>query len=108
LNINSKIITAGFKIKNILFKYIHINKYILYLLKHKRIEGYKMMASGRLTRRYTAAKSVNYYELIGGNRNIESKYLKIKNKLIRNRVNSNIKCTKLATSNRIGTYGLQT
>jgi hypothetical protein len=58
INKNKTIIRTGFFFKNILYSNKHINKYILYILKQKKISGVHMIARGRLTRRYTAARAI--------------------------------------------------
>jgi hypothetical protein len=106
---NKKLIRTGFWIKNILYKNIHINKYILYILKQKKITGIKMIASGRLTRRYVASRAISYYEKEGNNlKNTVTSQLNIKNKLVRGTKPSNAQYTKVTNFNRIGAYGLKT
>jgi hypothetical protein len=68
-----------------------------------------MIASGRLTRRYVAARAISYYEKEGNNlKNTVTSQLNIKNKLVRGTKPSNVQYTKVTNFNRIGAYGLKT
>jgi len=105
---NQTIVNTGFQIKNILYNNKFINKYILYLLDQKKICGVHMIASGRLTRRYTAARAIVWKIKRGNLRNIASSNLGIKKKWMRGNAIPNVQRTTMAKSNRIGSYGIRT
>jgi hypothetical protein len=107
-NKNQTFLKTGFVIKNILYNNKHINKYILYILHQKKICGIHMVGSGRLTRRYTAARAVMWKRLRGNLRNIPSSNLDIKSKWMRGNAIPNVQRSTIAKSNRIGSYGIRT
>jgi len=67
-----------------------------------------MIGSGRLTRRYTAARAVMWKRLRGNLRNIPSSNLDIKSKWMRGNAIPNVQCSTITKSNRIGSYGIRT
>lgn len=76
-------------------------------LKYKKVTGFRLEAKGRLTRRYTASRSV--YKLIykGNLTNIDSSYNSLSSVILRGNLRSNIQYTKLKGKTRIGSFGIK-
>jgi hypothetical protein len=92
-------------------KYFYNNKLlykkIIKNLKYKHIVGYRLEASGRLNKRYKAARSMTKFKYKGSLLNIDSSYKGLSSVLLRNNLNSNLQYTKLNSKTRIGTFGLK-
>ena len=92
-------------------KYFYNNrllyKNIIKNLKYKHITGFRLEANGRLSRRYTASRSVYKLKYKGNLLNIDSSYKGISSILLRNNLNSNLQYTKLNSKTRIGSFGLK-
>ena len=80
---------------------------VLNSIKHKSIGGIRLEAAGRLSRRITAARSVFKIKYIGNIKNIDSSYKGFSSVILRGNTRSNIQFTKLASKNRIGSFGLK-
>lgn len=81
--------------------------YILKNLKHNKIAGVRIEAKGRLTRRFTASRSVFKMKWKGGLKNIDSSYTKIPTVILRGNVKSNIQYSALSSKNRNGAFGVK-
>ena len=101
-------------------KYININQKIQHLnktdkekifflgdIKHKYVSGLRILATGRLTKRYTASKSVSKLKYKGNLINITSSIDNISNVILRNNLRTNIQYTKLKSKTRIGSFGIK-
>ncbi len=92
-------------------KYFYNNrllyKNIIKNLKYKHIAGFRLEANGRLTKRYTASKSINKVKYKGNLLNVDSSYKGLFSVLLRNNLNSNLQYTKLNSKTRIGSFGLK-
>jgi hypothetical protein len=82
-------------------------KKIIRNLKYKHITGFRLEASGRLNKRYTASRSINKVKYKGNLLNIDSSYKGLFSVLLRNNLNSNLQYTKLNSKTRIGSFGLK-
>ena len=85
----------------------NLKKTILSNIKYKRITGVKISAAGRLTRRYTAARSKHKIKYQGNFKNI---YASIKGHsyvLLRSRLQPNLDYNRLSYKTRIGSFGLK-
>jgi FKBP-type peptidyl-prolyl cis-trans isomerase len=80
---------------------------ILNTIKHKTISGVRLEASGRLTRRLIAARSIYKLRYKGTIKNIDSSYKKLSTVILRGHVKSNIQYTKISSKTRIGSFGLK-
>jgi hypothetical protein len=63
--------------------------------------------SGRLTRRYTASRSVSKLIYKGNLLNINSSYNGLSSVLLKGNQKSNIQYTKLKSKTRIGSFGIK-
>jgi hypothetical protein len=82
-------------------------KNILNNIKYKHLAGFRLEAKGRLSRRYTASRSINKIKYKGNLLNIDSSYKGLSSELLRNNLNSNLQYTKLNSKTRIGSFGLK-
>jgi hypothetical protein len=77
------------------------------LLKNKKISGLRLEASGRLTKRFTAQRSVFKLKYKGTLKNIDSSYKGMSSSLIRNQFKSSVQYNFSKANNRIGAFGIK-
>lgn len=80
---------------------------VLNSIKNKSINGVRVEAAGRLSKRFTAAKSVFKFKYIGNLKNLDSSYKGLSSVLLRGHVKSNLQFTKIKSKTRIGSFGLK-
>lgn len=80
---------------------------VLNCIKNKYINGVRVEAAGRLSRRFTAARSVFKYKYLGNLQNHYSSSDGFSSVLLRGHVKSNLQYTKLKSKTRIGSFGLK-
>jgi hypothetical protein len=80
-----------------------INKYI----KHKDIFGIRIEAKGRLTRRFTASRSVFKVKWKGGLKNVDSSFRRLSSVMLRGHAKSNVQYSVLNSKNRNGAFGVK-
>ena len=85
----------------------YIKTRIFDVIKHKSINGIRLEASGRLTRRFTASRSLSKVRYKGSLKNIDSSYSGLSTVMLRGQVKSNIQFSKKASKTRIGSFGLK-
>lgn len=85
-----------------LLKYIILNN-----LKYKHITGFRLQAAGRLSKRYTASRSVSRLQYKGNLLNIGSSYKGISSVILKGNLKSNIQYTKVKSKTRIGSFGIK-
>ena len=85
------------KIKNLVFS----------ALKYKDVTGFRLEARGRLTRRYTASRSVTKVRYKGNLLNIDSSHRGLSTILLKGNLRSNLQYTKLKSKTRIGSFGIK-
>ena len=86
---------------------VNMENTVLDSIKHKYISGIRIEASGRLSKRYTAARTVNKVKYLGNLRNIDSSYKGFSSVILRGNLRSNLQFTKLKNKTRIGAFGLK-
>jgi hypothetical protein len=84
-----------------------LQKIVLNNIKYKHVTGFRMEASGRLTRRYTASRSISKLRYKGNLLNIDSSYRGLSSVLLKGNLKSNLQYTKLKSKTRIGSFGLK-
>jgi hypothetical protein len=84
-----------------------LEKTTLKTIKYKHITGFRLEAKGRLTRRYTASRSINKLVYKGNLSNIDSSYRGYSSILLRGNIKSNLQYTKLKSKTRIGSFGIK-
>jgi len=81
--------------------------YVLKTLKHLKLAGVRIEAKGRLTKRFTASRSVFKMKYKGGLKNVDSSFKGIPAVMLRGIVKSNVQYSFLSSKNRIGAYGVK-
>jgi hypothetical protein len=93
------------KLNNVEKKYLE--GIILRDIKYKHVTGFRLETSGRLTRRYTASRSVSKLRYKGNLLNIDSSYRGLSSVLLKGNLKSNLQYTKLKSKTRIGSFGIK-
>jgi hypothetical protein len=88
-------------------KDIDKKKYLLNSIKYKLISGVRFEASGRLSRRLIASKSIFKYRYIGSLRNIYSSYIGLSSVMLRGYLKPNLQQTVINSKTRNGAFGLK-
>lgn len=88
--------------KTNLLKYVILNN-----LKYKHITGFRIQAAGRLSKRFTASRSVSRLQYKGNLLNIGSSYKGISSVILKGNLKSNIQFTKVKSKTRIGSFGIK-
>lgn len=88
-------------------KSLNLEDTVLNSIKHKAVSGIRLEASGRLTRRITAAKSIYKFKYVGNLRNIDSSFLNRSSVILRGNLRSNLQFSKIKSKTKIGSFGLK-
>jgi len=86
---------------------VSLKNYVLKTLKHNKLFGVRVEAKGRLTRRFTASRSVYKMRYKGGLKNVESSFGGLSAVILRGNIQSNVQYSFLSGSNRIGAFGVK-
>ncbi len=81
--------------------------YVILLLKHKSMAGVRLEAKGRLTRRFTASRSLFKIKWKGSLKNIDSSYRGLPSVMLRGHVKSNVQYSIVNSKTRNGAFGLK-
>lgn len=81
--------------------------HILTNLKHKNMAGIRLEAKGRLTRRFTASRSVFKIKWKGSLKNIDSSYKGLSSVILRGYIKSNVQYSIINSKTRNGAFGLK-
>lgn len=81
--------------------------FILNSLKHKNMAGVRLEAKGRLTRRFTASRSVFKIKWKGSLKNIDSSYIGLSSVMLKGHVKSNVQYSVVNSKTRNGAFGLK-
>lgn len=84
-----------------------LGNWIIRNLRHKKMCGIRVEAKGRLTRRFTASRSVFKMRYKGGLKNIDSSFRGISAVILRGHVKTNVDYTMLQARNRNGAFGVK-
>jgi hypothetical protein len=84
-----------------------LKKNIISNLKYKYIAGFRLEAKGRLTRRYTASRSVLKIKYKGNLLDLSSSHKGLSTVLLKGNLKSNLQYTKLKSRSRIGSFGIK-
>jgi hypothetical protein len=76
-------------------------------IKYKRISGIRLQATGRLTRRNTASRSISKLRYKGNMINFSSSIKGRPSALLRGNFRPNLQFTKLNSKTRIGSFGIK-
>ena len=86
---------------------ISLKNYVLKSLKHINMRGIRVEAKGRITRRFTASRSIFKMKWKGGLKNIDSSFKGLSAILLRGQFKSNVQHTYIGTKNRNGAIGVK-
>jgi DNA-binding XRE family transcriptional regulator len=81
--------------------------FVINSLKYKKLGGVRLEARGRLTKRFTAARSVFKLKWKGGLKNIDSSNRGLSTILLRGHFKPNVQYTYFNSKTRIGAFGLK-
>ena len=103
---NSKVINkiSSFKVRE---NYVAFYSYVIYSLKHLKLRGVRVEAKGRITRRFTASRSVFKMKYKGGLKNVDSSFKGISTIILRGHAKSNVQYSFISSKNRNGAYGVK-
>ena len=102
-NIQKSVVKKG-SVKN---SSISLIDYVLMYLKHIKVRGIRVEAKGRLTRRFTASRSVFKMKWKGGLKNVDSSFKGLSTIMLRGYVKSNAQYSFLSSKNRNGAFGVK-
>lgn len=85
----------------------YIENRVLNSVKYKPVTGVRVEVSGRLSRRFTASRSLFKFRYKGSLENIDSSHKGLSSTMLRGHVKSNIQYTKLNSKTRNGSFGLK-
>jgi hypothetical protein len=88
-------------------RYVSLENYILKNLKHLNLRGIRVEAKGRLTRRFTASRSVFKMRCKGGLKNVDSSFRGLSTIMLRGIVKSNLQYSIINSNNRNGAFGVK-
>ncbi len=96
--------------KNQSYSFFNINdieKNVFNKIKHKKINGIRLEASGRLTRRLIASRSIFKFKYKGNIKNMDSSIKGLPRVLLKGHIKSNIQYTLINSKTRNGSFGLK-
>lgn len=85
----------------------YVETAILNSVRLRSVNGVRLETSGRLSKRFTASRSVFKVKYKGSLKNINSSYKGISSVLLRGHVRSNLQYTNIASKTRNGSFGLK-
>jgi len=87
---------------------INLLKHIVFNnLKYRHVTGFRLEAKGRLSKRFTASRSVSKLKYKGNLLDIDSSYRGLSSVILKGNLKSNIQYTKLNSKTRIGSFGIK-
>lgn len=86
---------------------VPVERYVLSSLKHLEMRGIRVEARGRISKRFTAARSVFKMRLKGGLKNVDSSFRGLPAIILRGHVKSNIQYSFISSKNRNGAFGVK-
>jgi hypothetical protein len=108
---NSNLDTTNELLYNLLIqnktKSKYLKKIIFNNIRYKKISGIRIQAAGRLTKRYTASRSISKIRYKGNLININSSVYGRPSALLRGKFRPNLQFTKLNSKTRIGSFGVK-
>lgn len=85
----------------------YLKEIVLKSIEYKNVSGVRIEATGRLTKRYAAARSLSKLYFSGSLRNLNSSKNRIPVALIRGKFKPNLDYTNLNSHTRIGSFGIK-
>ena len=84
-----------------------LKKIVFDNLKYRHVTGFRLEAKGRISRRFTASRSVHKLKYNGNLLGIDSSYRGLSSVILKGNLKSNIQYTKLKSKTRIGSFGIK-
>lgn len=84
-----------------------LKKVVFENIKYKHITGFRIEAKGRLTRRYTASRSISKFKYKGNLLNIDSSFRGLSSVILKGNLKSNLQYTKSKSKTRIGSFSVK-
>jgi len=84
-----------------------VENLVLNSIKYKKMAGARLEAKGRLTKRFTASRSVFKVKWKGSLKNIDSTYKGLSSVILRGHVKSNVQYSVINSKTRNGSFGLK-
>lgn len=107
LFINFNFLNKNIKTFDCYYKNTNLINYILNDLKYKSMAGVRLEAKGRLTKRFTASRSLFKIKWKGSLKNIDSSYRGLSSVLLRGYVKSNVQYSITNSKTRNGAFGIK-
>lgn len=85
----------------------YLEDYALLNLKHGNLAGIRVEAKGRLTRRFTAQRSIFKMRYKGGLKNVDSSFKGLPAVMLRGFLKTNVEYSIVQSKNRNGAYGIK-
>lgn len=105
---SSENLEMDFKKRSSLIKLpVSLEIYVLKTLKHLKLAGVRVEAKGRLTKRFTASRSVFKMRWKGGLKNVDSSFKGLSAVMLRGIFKSNVQYSLLNSKNRNGAFGVK-
>jgi hypothetical protein len=105
--LNSSFITKNVNNKLDVEESNNIFTYVFNQLKHKKMAGVRLEAKGRLTRRFTASRSVFKMKWKGTLKNIDTTYRGLSSVILRGNIKSNVQYSIINSKTRNGAFGIR-
>jgi len=86
---------------------VSLQTYLLSTLKNIKLRGVRVEAKGRLTRRFTASRSVFKLRWKGGLKNVDSSFKGLSATMLRGIAKSNVQYSQFSSKNRNGAFGVK-
>lgn len=80
---------------------------VLQDIEYKRLAGVRLEASGRLSKRYTASRSITILNYKGSLLNVNSSYRGLSTVILKGNLRSNLQYSKLKSKTRTGSFGIK-
>jgi hypothetical protein len=107
-DLNNFIPNDGMNFKDLMYIPFQKLSIALYNLKYKTINGIRIQATGRLTKRLTALRSISKFKQKGTLKNVYSSFYGMSTIMLIGYMKSNLQFMKKNYSNRNGSYGIKT
>ena len=88
-------------------KSVSLRNYVFKYLKHFKLAGVRLEAKGRVSRRFTASRSVFKLYWKGGLKNVDSSFKGLSTVMLRGDAKSNVQYSMLKSKYRIGAFGIK-
>lgn len=86
---------------------ISLKNYVFRYLKHFKLAGVRLEAKGRLSKRFTASRSLFKLSFKGGLKNVDSSFKGLSTVMLRGDAKSNVEYSIVHSKYRIGAFGIK-